>query len=106
MYLSYNIDKIHQLLNGSKKWIVSCKKEQREYIYIYFCSIWHIYKKLLLLKWEISHQQVEYYSYKNKLSLINITSITIIYETTILHWWIIFYVEATPQPVSTHRYLC
>jgi hypothetical protein len=35
MYLSYNIDQIHQLLNESKKWIVSYKNEHGESIYLY-----------------------------------------------------------------------
>jgi hypothetical protein len=31
MYLSYNVDQIHQLLNEYKKLIVSYKKDRREH---------------------------------------------------------------------------
>jgi hypothetical protein len=36
MYLSYNTDQIHQLLNESKNWIVSDKRKGREYFFIHY----------------------------------------------------------------------
>jgi hypothetical protein len=39
MYLSYNIDQIHQLLNESKKWIVSYKKDRNEYYATYIFMV-------------------------------------------------------------------